>query len=130
MSLLKKDNWLLCFIINLFFPGIFSMVFVFGTNQDDKNAWYYKWQYWVFASICLIFPVFIMFIVFLIQMMVKAATILKVPGEEIYSSVYFWILCLIIPIVGWVVFISMLIYIWIWPIFMLEKGNGEKYIKK
>ena len=30
----------------------------------DKNAWYHKWYYWFLGGICLIFPIFVMFLVF------------------------------------------------------------------
>ncbi|MEI3499581.1 MAG: hypothetical protein V8Q71_03730 [Bacilli bacterium] len=40
---------------------------------------------------------------------------------------YSWILCLVVPIVGWTLLIVMLIYIYVWPIVMIYKGEGEKY---
>ena len=95
----------------------------------DKDAWYANKWYWIFGGLCLIFPAFIMLIVFAIQINCKVAKALDVPGSNLYYSPYIWILLMIIPVVGWVLFIVMGIYISIWPIVSLYKGYGEKYIK-
>jgi len=125
MSLLKKSNWFVCLILTICTPGLFSFILAYELKLIDKNAWYMKWQYWVFGTICLIFPVFIMLLVFIVQMMVTVANKLDVPGKELYYSPYTWIICLIIPIVGWVLLFVMFIYINIWIIVMLYKGKGE-----
>lgn len=95
---------------------VFSdLVFIFKNvskyNVYKKDAWYYKWQYWTIATLCLIFPVFIMAFVFLIQTLCGLASKLKVSGSTIYNTPYSWILCIIVPLVGWVLFIVMFIYI-------------------
>ena len=125
MSLLKKNNWFVCLILTIFMPGLFSVLLAYELKLIDKNAWYMKWQYWVFGGICLIFPIFIMLLVFMIQMMVTVANKLEVPGGEIYNTPYTWIICIIVPVLGWVLLLVMLIYINIWPIVMLYKGQGE-----
>ena len=94
----------------------------------DENAWYSKWYYWFIGVICLIFPVFVMFAIFSVQMLTKVAKKLNVPGSEIYGSVYIWILCLVIPIIGWILMLVMYIYLNVWIIVMLYRGVGEKYI--
>ena len=95
----------------------------------EKDTWYAKKEYWIFGSICLIFPVVIFLMVFMVQMYVRLADVLEVPGKELYKSPYTWIICLIVPVVGWTLLIVMLLYIQIWIIVMLYKGKGEKYMK-
>lgn len=128
MSLLKRKNWFIYLVIDAFTFGLFSFVMASMLKLYDKKEWYSKWQYWVFGTLCLIFPVFIMFYVFKIQTIVKVAAKLEVPGEEIYNNPYFWILCIIIPVIGWIIFIAVYIYLIAWPSIMIKRGNGEKYI--
>lgn len=128
MKILKKENWWVWLLLFLFSGG--SSTIVLGALLDvfDKNAWYAKWYYWVIGLLCFIFPFSIMMAVFNITIASKAAAKLEVPGSEIYLSPYIWILCLIVPFIGWALFIVMLLYINVWPIVMLSKGNGEKHI--
>ena len=103
-------------LYNLLFVLILAdLLFIFKScknyNLYDKYAWYYKWQYWTFATLYLVFPVFVLFTIFMIQMLCKLASHLKVSGSTIYNTPYSWILCMIVPIVGWVMFIVMFIYI-------------------
>jgi magnesium-transporting ATPase (P-type) len=128
MSLLKSKNWFASLIITLCTGSLFSFLLAYMLKLYDKNAWYYKWQYWVFGALCLIFPVFIMLIVFNMQMLVKVSSKLEVPGEEIYNNPYFWIVCLIVPVIGWIICISFYIYLIFWIVVMLKKGKGEKLV--
>lgn len=125
MNLLKKENWLTCLILSILSEGLFTFVLSYFLKLYDENAWYTKWQYWVFGTVCLVFPAFIMLYVFLIQMACKVASKLEVPGENIYNTPYTWILCLVVPVIGWIFLIVMCIYIFIWPNVMLKKGKGE-----
>lgn len=129
MNLLKKENWLVCLILSLVSEGVFTFVLAFFMKAYDKDAWYTKWQYWVFGTICLVFPAIIMLYVFMVQMTCKVASMLDVPGKEIYNSPYTWIICLIIPVVGWIFLIVMYVYILIWSNVMIKRGNGEKFVK-
>ena len=52
-----------------------------------------------------------MLIILIIQMTVEVAKKLKVDGSDIYGNPYVWISLLIIPVVGWVLFIVMYIYL-------------------
>lgn len=126
---LKKENWLVSLIIFIFSQGIFSLILAYFLGIYDKKAWYCKWQYWVISLLFLFFPIFIVFAVFNIQISCEVANKLNVPGHKIYTCPYVWILCLIVPVVGWVLLLIMLMYIEIWPIVMLHRGEGEKYIK-
>ena len=69
-----------------------------------------------------------MFLVFVIQSLCMAADKLEVPGKEIYTSPYSWILCLIVPILGWTLFAILLLYLNIWCIISIYQGKGEKFI--
>ena len=98
-------------------------------NLYDKDAWYMNKWYWIFGGVCLIFPIFVMLIVFSIQMNAKVATNLKVSGSSIYNTPYTWIVFVIVPVIGWIFLLVMLIYIIILPNIKLAKGYGEKFIK-
>lgn len=128
MNLLKRENWLACLFLTILSEGLFIFVMGYFMKAYDKNAWYTKWQYWVFGTIFFIFPAIIMLAVFLIEINCKIANMLLVPGKSIYYNPYTWIICLIVPIVGWVFLIVMSLYIMIWPNIMLKEGNGEKFI--
>lgn len=129
MGLLKRENWLVCFLLNIVTQGLFMLVPAYYLGCMKKDAWYRKWQYWFFGALCLIFPVFVMFLIFLIQMAVQVAEKLDVPGKEIYTSPYVWILCMIVPILGWALFLVLLIYVEIWPMVKLSQGAAEKYVE-
>ena len=53
---------------------------------------------------------------------------LDVKGHEYYLSPYVWIILLIIPVVGWIAFVALLLYLNIAILVNLYKGHGEKYI--
>ena len=127
MKILKKENWWIWLLLTLFSSG--SSTLVLGALLDvyRKNAWYRKWYYWV-LGIPFIFPFLIMISIFYLEIMCKTAAKLEVSGKEIYLSPYTWIICVIIPIIGWIVAIIMSIYIQIDILYRLYIGNGEKYI--
>lgn len=128
MKILKKENWWIWLLLFIFTGGASNLVLGALLDVFDKKAWYAKWYYWIIGILCFLFPAYIMLTVFIITITAKVAAKLGVPGSEIYLSPYVWILCLIIPFIGWSLFFVMNIYITIWPIIMLHKGNGEKYI--
>lgn len=128
MELLKKENWIVNLILLLLTQGLYIFVLAYNLKCYSKDAWYTKWPYWVFGGLCLFFPLLIMLEVFMIQMECSVAKKLNVPGEKIYNTPYTWILCMIVPIIGWTLLIVMAIYVYIWPIVMLKKGEGEKYL--
>lgn len=130
MSLLKKKNWWICLLLQIVSFGLFTFVLAHYLKVYDEDAWYQNWRYWFFAGICFVFPIFIVAIVFSIQITCEVAAKLSIPGEEIYNTPYSWILCIIIPVIGWSLLIVMYIYIMVWTIVMLAKGNGEKFIEE
>ena len=127
MKILKQENWWVWLLLLIFSSGASTLVLGALLDVFDKNAWYTKWYYWVIALICFIFPAFIMLYIFLIQILCLTACKLKVPGKEIYLTPYTWILCLIIPIIGWILLLVMLLYLQIWTIVMLYRGAGEDF---
>lgn len=121
MSILKKENWFIDLFLMITTGGLFSFVLAYSLDLYDKKAWYNNYKYWLFGTIPLVFPAVIMFFVFYVQMLVKVNVKLNTPGIELYSIPYFWIICLIIPLVGWVCMLSMLVYLIIWPSIMIKK---------
>lgn len=131
MDLLKKENWPVWLLITAFASnGATGFILGYLLDVYDKDAWYAKWQYWVIGVLCCFFPAIIMFAVFYFQIMAKVAAKLDVPGKEIYTSPYTWILCLVVPILGWVMFGVMYLYFLVWILVRLSQGEGEKYIAK
>lgn len=125
MNLLKKENWWLCLLLNMITFGLFYFVLASKLDCYDDDAWYSKWPYWIFGTLCLVFPVFIMLSIFNIQMTCSVANKLNVPGDKIYNTPYTWIICFIIPVIGWILLIIMFLYVYIWPVIKLAQGNGE-----
>lgn len=128
MELLQKKNWWLWILIFLAGNGIGAVVLAATLNLLHKDQWYAKWQYWLIAALCCFFPVGIMLSVFTIQCLCMSAKKLGVPGEEIYATPYTWILCIIVPILGWALLTIMTLYLEIWCIISLYRGHGEKFI--
>ncbi len=127
MYLLKKENWWIWLILFIFTGS--SSTIALGALLDvfDKNSWYAKWYIWV-IGILLILPFSIMSIVLLIQITSLSAAKLDVKGKEFYLSPYIWIILLIVPIIGWILFIILFLYINIAILVKLHGGECEKYI--
>lgn len=128
MKILKRENWWVWLLLTLFSQG--SSTFVLGALLDvyKKDAWYTKWHYWLVGMLCFLFPVGIMISVLSVQILCLTAAKLEVPGKEIYLSPYIWIIGLIIPIIGWICLTAGLIYLEVYILIALYKGNAEKYI--
>ena len=128
MKILKKENWWVWLLLLIFGNGTSNILLGALLDVYDKDAWYAKWQNWLLGFVCFFFPFFIMLFVFIIQITCQVAAKLNVPGKEIYLSPYIWILMIIIPIIGWIFLIITGIYVTIWPVVMLYRGEGEQYI--
>jgi len=127
MELLKKENtwvWILLFFLTGG-ASIFMLGALLGTFK--KGAWYSKWYYWVLGIIT-IFPFLLMYVILLFTTLAKICKKLKVAGSEIYAFPYSWILCIIVPVLGWVLLFVMLIYLIVSHFIKLSEGNAEKYI--
>ena len=71
-----------------------------------------------------------MFFIYYIEIGCGVCKKLGVPFDNYYMYPYIWIVSLIIPIIGWTLFIILVIYVHFWYIFYLKRGYGEKYLKK
>ena len=90
----------------------------------NQNAWYTNWYYWVLGAIFGILPALIMLCILIIQTNVKICALFNVGGKEIYTLPYVWIGLLIIPIIGWTLFIILLLYIYIMHLIGLFSYKG------
>lgn len=125
MKLLNRKYsivWLLLSIITLNISNIFLGKLL---KVYDKGAWYTKWYIWVLGILLGIFPGLIMFLIFILQTNVKIACKLEVTGDNIYGYPYVWILSIIVPIIGWSIFIILDIYIYVWIMIRMFQGKGE-----
>ncbi len=129
MRLLEKKSWYIWLILMFLLPWIDTLILGAELEVYDEEAWYSKWYYWTIGAVFLFFPIVIMAITFIIQITIENAKKLGVPGEEIYASPYSWILCLIVPVVGWCLFFVMLYYLRLDTLVQLKHGNGEVYLK-
>lgn len=82
----------------------------------------------ILAIMFALIPAFLMAVVFSVQITATIAATLDAPGRELYLSPYTWMLLVIVPIIGWILLIVMLIYIYVWNLVMLARGMGERYI--
>ena len=124
MKLLKKENWWVWLLVLLFGGG--TGIIALGALLDTlkKDSWYTKWWIWVLGILAFNMAP----IVFCLQITSLVAAKLDVKGKEYYLSPYIWIIMLIIPILGWVAFVGLVLYLNIAILVNLYKGNGEKYI--
>lgn len=129
MKILKRKYFLLCLILDILSLGLFTFYLAKKMKVYEEDAWYFNKYYWILGFICGIIPGLIMFIVFYIEIGCKVCEGLLVPFENIYAYPYIWVISLIIPIIGWTVFVIMLIYVHFWYIFYLKRGNGEIYLR-
>lgn len=131
MDLLKRDMWWVWLLFIILGSGfVQSLILAIFLKNLDKDQWYAKWWVWTLGIIFFFIPAMIMFIVFSIQLQVNNALKLDVPGKELYYNPYFWILGIIIPIIGWIAISFMGLYLIIMTLVQLYNGYGEKYIIK
>ncbi len=130
MILLKRENWWIWLLLLIFTSGSSTYALAALLNCYDKDAWYANYEYWLIGGLCLILPALIMVYVLYIEMLCKCAAKLNVSGKEIYMSPYTWILCLIVPFVGWVLLFVMIFYLQIWTLINLSHGEGDNYANK
>lgn len=130
MKILKRENWWIWLLFLVFGNGASNLFLGALLDVYDKEAWYAKWQIWLLGFVCFVFPLTIMAVIFVIQITSQVAAKAGVPGKEIYLSSYIWLLLIIIPVLGWILFIVLLLYITIWPLIMIYRGNLEKYIEQ
>jgi len=130
MDLLKKENWWVWLILTIFTGSASTLLLGALTGCFKKDAWYANWKNWALGFLLFVIPGIVMINVFIIQMTCEVSAKLEVPGSELYLSPYTWILCLIIPVIGWICFSVMMLYLTIWNIVMLKSGKAERYMIK
>jgi hypothetical protein len=128
MDLLKKENWWIWLILFIFGQGVGPIVLGFILKVFDKNAWYANPVYWLIGFLMFVFPGFIMLGILSIQIFAMTAKKLDVAGSEFYYSPYTWILLIIVPFFGWILFFVLTTYLNIMILVRLYEGYGEKYI--
>lgn len=125
--MLKIKSGFLWFLLSLLTLNISVLFLGKKLKVYKKNAWYTKWYYWILALFFGIVPALIMFFIFIIQINVKVCEKLEVPGNEIYGFPYVWIGSLIVPIVGWTLFIILILYIYVMYLLRIFQGKALKY---
>lgn len=123
--MLKKENWFIYFIMMIFTFGGYIIIPASQLRLFQKDKWYSNYKYWLFGALALFLPVFIMLVVLVIEMTVEVALKLKVDGSDIYGNPYVWISLLIVPVVGWVLFLVMYIYLHFYIVINIKKGVLE-----
>lgn len=127
MSLLKRENWWIWLLLFIFSGGTSEILLGALLDVFNKDAWYTKWYIWVIGLI-LILPFAVMVFAFYIDILTKSAAKLEIDGSDYYLSPYVWIILIIIPIIGWIIFGVLYIYLNVKILIELNKGKGEKYI--
>ncbi len=152
MTLLKKRYGLLWLALSILTNNL--SIFILGNILDvyAKKAWYKKWYVWLislflgiilllniyfsasnfnlFYIIYIFFPSLFLIFIWNIQISVKVSEKLGVPGKEIYAYPYAWILCFIVPIIGWILLLVLFVYTRYYYIIKIFEGNGERLQKK
>ena len=148
MKLLKKPYGLLWLLLSIFTNNLSAFLLGSLLNVYDKNAWYKKCSTWIIGfligillllnisfsshSFYVIYLIYVflpnIFLIFIwnIQISVKISEKLNVPGKEVYGLPYSWIICFIIPIVGWILLLVMFIYTRYYYIIKILDGTAEK----
>lgn len=129
MKLLKRKYSILWFVLSIITFNISNLFLGSLLDVYKEDAWYTKWYYWVLGVFFGIIPALVMLGILILQINVKIAMKFNVAGENIYGYPYVWIGCLIIPVLGWTIFIILALYIYVWIMIGLFSGKGEKYIK-
>ncbi|MBR3198941.1 MAG: hypothetical protein IKG27_02890 [Bacilli bacterium] len=130
MNILKRKYWYVCLILSISTLGLYTFYVGKKLHVYDKEAWYSNKYFWILSFICGIVPGLIMFFIFYIEIGCMVCKKLSVPFDNYYIYPYIWVISLIIPIIGWTLFIILVIYVHFWYIFYLKRGYGEAYLKK
>src|SRR5574344_1983892 len=121
----KIPKWLIIGIIGLFIVGYISLSSFVITRGNVEDVFFTTTSV-AFSLLMLLFTITILFIsisisIFMLQILCMTCSKLEVPGSEIYLSPYIWLLCFIVPIIGWIFLFVMLIYLNIYTIVMLYR---------
>ena len=115
-------------IVVLFLFGIVALASTFALPYLPSihvNSLNPTFAFIISILFMLYFIIEIALTVFQIQILCQVNGKLKTPGSEVYLSPYIWILGLIVPIIGWIMLLVMIIYLQIWYLVMLYRGEGQ-----
>ena len=121
--MLTKKNVFLWLVLSLFTCNISVLFLGRKLKIYNDDAWYNNWYYWVLGLIFGIMPALIMLFILVIEVNVQICKKLGVPGMEIYAYPYVWIGSIIVPFVGWTLFVILLLYIYVMHFIYLFKGS-------
>ena len=107
-------------VVSLVSTLFFSYIFTYDSSYPNQLFT------GLFSILLLLYMVISLTLaVFQIQILAQVNAKLKTPGSEIYLSPYIWILGIIIPIIGWSLLVVMYLYLQIWYLVMLYRGEGN-----
>lgn len=129
MKLLKRENWWFWLVLHFITGGMDILLLGLFLDVYENDAWYTKWQYWLVGTLLMV-TLPIMLGVLMLQTLANIAKKFGISGHEYYLSPYIWIICVIIPIFGWIIFAVMVIYLMITVLMALYQGKAEKFIKE
>lgn len=123
--MIDKNKWLIVLILNILTFGLYT--FYIGKKLDvyDDSAWYNRWYLWALGFLFGIIPGIVMLFIFYIKVGCMVSKKLMVPLEQYYSYPYIWILSFIVPVLGWAIFIVMIVYVHSWYCLYLKRGYGD-----
>ncbi len=119
MKVLKKELFIY-WILNIITLGLFTFYIAYKLNLYEKDVWYCRWYYWVLGFVLGIFPGIVMLLVFSVKIGCLVSGKMNVPGKEIYMLPYPWIICLVVPVLGWTLFILLYLYVHFAYLFKFE----------
>lgn len=125
METLKRKNFWIYVVLNVVTLGFFTFYIAHKLDLYEDDAWYCHWYYWVLGFLFGIFPGLIMLLVFSIKIGCLVSAKLKVPGDDIYLLPYPWIVSLVVPVLGWTLFIILYFYVHFWYLFSLKNYLKE-----
>lgn len=120
MNALKKENFVIYLILDVLTLGLFTFYIAYKLDLYEKEVWYSRWYYWVLGFMLGIIPGLVMFLVFSVKIGCLVCEKLNVSGKEIYDYPYSWLVCAIVPILGWTLFIILYIYVHFGYLFSLK----------
>lgn len=122
---MKRENWWIYLILSILTLGIFTFYVGYKLKVYESNQWYSNKYYWILGFLLGVLPGLVMFLIFLIQIGCTVSLKLNVTGKEIYMYPYPWLICLIVPVLGWTLFIIMYIYTHLWYVFSIRDSYGK-----
>ena len=116
------------FLFSIFINNITVFIQALCLKTFNKNSWYANPAVWIISFVLFIFPAFILLAIFSVQMLCENANKLNVGLKELYYNPVFWIIGIIIPVIGWLALGVLSLYLNIAIIYKIYLGEAEQYI--